>query len=795
MSAPDSVSLLRPRTGEYVDASGQPWAVSIDNCGDEPIHIPNLIQPHGHLLAVADGVVTQASYQASALLGGDVAGRQLDDLLPEVAEAVKTQSLDTTIVRLMQVELEGRFFDVLAHHHREANGEQIIIELESRHGVRQPDRQAAASQRRVLNKLQAADNWQAMADAMATEIQHLTGFDRVMVYRFDADYNGQVVAEATDPQIDPNLESYLGLNYPATDIPAQARRLYLQNWVRAIPDIGYTPQPLVPEQNPKLGRHDRLDLSFATLRSVSPLHVEYLQNMGVAATLTVSLIDLRSPDGGMALVDPVQGRLWGLIACHHYRGPHAIEFDLRETCELVGRVASLQLSTQSARKAADDQAKHRAKQAALVRQTVACDDNAESMARALLEGDVTIGDVVEADGAAWLDHDAIQTIGEVPSHETIRKIGRWVRQSGDDVVATHQLTLDAADLCDVAEAKELASGVLAFELPGSDAILMWLRGERVRTVDWAGKPDKPESGRLSPRKSFAKWKGRVRGRSEPWSDAEVAAVSELRSALIEVVLRHTRQISRLNADLAASNRELASFAYAAAHDLREPIRGINNLTSFTLEDYGDLLDDEGRGYLQKVQGLTQRMDGLIASLLRYAQLGQAKLQRVPVDLNDVVADAVDLVVASQEKPDVEIRVAEHLPRLHADADRLLEVYQNLLTNAIKYAGTATPQIDVGVATPAEAAAAADDDFSRSLAALATGTVLFVRDGGIGIPPDSRDAVFTIFRRLHPRDDYGGGSGAGLTIVRQAVERHGGKIWITANGDKSGTTFWFTIGST
>ncbi len=617
-----------------------------------------------------------------------------------------------------------------------------------------------------------------------------------MVYRFDADYNGQVVAESLDPASRAADEPFLGLHYPATDIPAQARQLYLTNWLRVIPDLDYTPVPLVPEQNdiaaahrPHDSMHGRLDLGHTSLRSVSPLHVEYLKNMGVTATMTVSLLDLSGGRGAtVGTADHPPGpRLWGLVACHHYSGTKHVPYGVRAACEIVGEVASMQISTRLSSLAKGRVAEQRGTLNTMLAEAAAVPP--EQAAASLVRGHATLPDLIESGGAALCLGGNMELVGDCPDRATIRRVATW---ACEQATANGRRVVQTDRLPEVLEDEDLAAkaaGVLAVPIregrTDGDALL-WFRPEVVQTVTWAGNPAKAVEGeRLSPRKSFAAWQERLRGRSLPWTDGDVATARELRAALLDVVLRRTDELEHVNQQLAASNEELDNFAYAAGHDLREPLRGMFNLASFIKEDYGDRLDEEGQSMVGQMQKLARRMDSLVGSLLDYARLGNTDLRLAPVNLNEVVAELTASMQTQLDAAGGRVVVPAPLPTVCGDEIRLMEILQNLISNGLKYSRREVKTIEIGC------------DETRS-EAMADRVAIYVRDDGIGIDPRHRSEVFRIFRRLHGREAFGGGSGAGLTIVKRAVERHGGRIWIEENpnlrGDSAGegTTFWFTL---
>ena len=811
-AAADATAVVEQRTsaGHYVNEDGRAYQIDLDDCAREPIHLPDLVQPHGVLIVLSESLrVAQISANADRLLNvvaGDALGQSLAELIGDepaktVARLLEQDRLESNPVRACAASVGGRGFDVVVHRNA-ANGSQVIVELEPVE-TDPADRRAGVLEgfdalRGGLARLGDAGSLQAMCEGVCGQIQRLCGFDRAMVYRFDPDHNGQVVAEAIAPQKAGQIEPFLGLNYPSSDIPAQARALYLRNWLRLIPDIEYEPVGLVPPTNAanlerNSGRREmpgRLDMSFATLRSVSPLHVEYLKNMGVRATMTVSL------------VQSVRGEqtLWGLIACHHYHEPKFVPFTTRAECELLGQVLSMQISRREAEEAAQGLAKRR-RLVSLMAGRLA--DPAVDATAALVDGEANLMDLIDCGGAAVVSGQTIRTLGRTPDLKSVREIAAWAAArcygKPEDEGSAPPLTSATFETDRLGEAEprfacfaDVASGVLVAPLaPGGGEAILWFRPEASAVQTWAGDPDKHvevqiENGqiRLSPRKSFEKWQRDVRGRSLPWQPGEIAAAAELRGAVVEATLSRAEQLARLNEQLASSNEELESFAYVASHDLKEPLRGMGNLSHFLLEDYGDRLDDEGRRQLAMLARLSERMDGLINSLLHYSRVGRLELDRRPTDLNEVVAEATEMLERRLAETGGRVVVPRPLPTAGVDSTRIAEVFTNLISNALKYNDSPEPVVEIGYA---------DDPPRPEGVEGEVGPAFYVRDNGIGIERRYFEQVFVIFKRLHARESYGGGSGAGLTIVRRVVERHGGRVWIESDPVRGGTTFWFTLG--
>ncbi len=493
----------------------------LSNCEREQIHLAGSIQPHGALLVLSepDLVVVQASDNAAAFLGlhESVLGMPLQRLCPDLAARIAPQldqRLDVLPVAVhCRVGDSAAEFDGLVH--RPPSG-GLVVELE-RSG---PSVDVTGDVERALQSIVASASIRALCDETARIFRSLAGYDRVMVYRFDEDGHGEVLSEEKESRLDP----LLGNRYPSSDIPQIARRLYERNRVRVLVDVEYGPVPVVPRYSPVTGAE--LDMSLCFTRSMSPIHLQYLKNMGVCATLVVSLL--------------VGGRLWGLVACHHYE-PRFIRYELRAVCELLSevigtRIAALESFAQSQAELSVRRLEHRMIEA------ISRDGDWRS---ALFDSAQSILAPVGATGAALLLEDQIMTTGEVPSTEHLREIGRWLDRrdlhgAGPRLYATAALAMEEPEF---APLTGVASGLVAAPVsnqPGD--YLVWFRPEQVRTVTWGGNPFKPviignSPIYLSPRRSFAQWHQVVEGTSEPWTPAALTTARLIGDTVTDVVVQ------------------------------------------------------------------------------------------------------------------------------------------------------------------------------------------------------------------------------------------------------------------
>ena len=752
--------------------------VDLNNCDREPIHIPNLIQPHGVLLAVSvdNYQILQVSLNTAQMLGIEpqkLLNKPLEELLGDrqVQQIQRCLSKDFEEINplAIAIEKEGQeiTFDAIVHQ----QGDVVIVELETAKSSHEVDFfDFYKLLKSPIDKIQNTHALDELCGVLVKEVRKITGLDRVMVYRFDAEGAGEVVAEA----VREDLEPYLGLRYPDTDIPKQAKYLYTLNYIRLIPNVNYEPVGLTPQFNPLTQKP--LDMSMSILRSVSPLHTEYLDNMGVAASMSISLVQ--------------NGRLWGLIACHH-NTPKLVPYRIRTACEFIGQVVSSELAAKEDNQDLDYKMKLKSIQSRFVSRI----SQAEELKTSLMQNYDDLLELVGAEGVALLLDEEITLIGNTPPESAVRAMLPWLEaQFVEEVIyETDSLTKDYVD---GATLSETASGLLALLISRvKKTFIIWFRPEVVQTVSWGGNPHKPvevlEDGSLqmSPRKSFAKWQETVKEKSLPWKPCEVEAALELRSSIVGIMLRKADELARVNQELSRSNVELDAFAYIASHDLKEPLRGIYNYSSFLIEDYAEVLDEAGVDKLNTLMRLTHRMEDLINSLLHYSRLGRVKLQVHPVDLNELIAGVLDVIKASNRDSQVHFEIPRPLPTVNCDRTQVNELFTNLISNGIKYNRQAEKVIEIGYldfddAVVREKMLEYPDNTPPK-------TVLYVRDNGIGIREKHLNSIFRIFKRLHGQKKYGGGTGAGLTIVKKIVERHGGEIWVKSEYQK-GSTFYFTL---
>jgi light-regulated signal transduction histidine kinase (bacteriophytochrome) len=526
--------------------------IDIDECAREPIHIPGAIQPHGVLLIVdaTDGRIVQASANAAEMFARsieEILGAKWSDFVdvaPPPAELSARLATDG-VKREHIAHLEAHVRAVTGAPRCDATwhlgASRWQLEIEPLLDARRIDHRDVHD---LMRSLDGDHDVEAASSRIARGVRRLLGYDRVMIYRFDRDWHGEVVAEA----VRHDLEPYLGLHYPSTDIPAQARALYLRNRVRTIGDIRYVPSPLVPTLDPVTLAP--ADLSDVALRSVSPVHLEYLGNMGVRATLVASIV--------------VNENLWGLIACHHYE-PRFPAPEGRDVADLVSRALAARIgSLERMRRAAFEDRFQTLREYLISHfaEMASMDiDELRHFAPELLEA-------VDADGVALISGSSVGRFGTLPNEDALIELrNRIVATQGEallrDVAGVLHTDSLATAFPDLAAMAGLAAGVIYVPLDASSrSAILWTRVEQVRTVRWGGNPHLAKlevipGARLSPRQSFEAWQEDVRGHSLPWDPIHLEAARSLR-VLVEVMDRKHFQagFDMLHATLDALNQPM-----------------------------------------------------------------------------------------------------------------------------------------------------------------------------------------------------------------------------------------------
>jgi light-regulated signal transduction histidine kinase (bacteriophytochrome) len=597
----------------------------------------------------------------------------------------------------------------------------------------------------------AGGSVESMAQLACQHIRAVTGYGRVMVYQFDADGHGHVTAESKED----GYHSYMGQHFPASDIPAQARELYALSRIRLIQDANYTPAPLVPSLNPVTGKPN--DLSFAALRSVSPVHLQYMRNMQTMASMSVSLM--------------VKGRLWGLISCHNL-DPAPVPFEKRTACEQLGQILALCIESR--------EDAHELQFRLEVRRIMV------SMLAGLTQGSNFIDNLssvfpellrfARASGVAVVVDERVLGFGDTPADEDVLALVDWLAvHDHGDVYHTDRLS---AAWPDGGRMMRNASGLLALPISRIHKhYLLWFRPESVHTIEWAGNPHEKDNASdpltpLSPRSSFAAWRETIHGISVPWHAGEIELAVEFRTALLGIALERAEQMAELAEELTRSNKELEAFSYSVSHDLRAPLRHIVGFADLLIESAGSEDGQQRLRFLRNIKDAARLAGKLVDDLLSFSQMGRAALHPATVDMDGLVGACIDKLALEARGRNIEWDIAP-LPTVYADATFLHLALYNLLSNAVKFTGQRDPAV-----------------IRVSFEDHPNETVFHVADNGAGFNMDYVHKLFGVFQRLHRMEDFQG-TGIGLANVRRIVERHNGRVW-AGSVQGEGATFSFAI---
>lgn len=734
--------------------SAYPITYDLSNCDQEPLHLIRLLQNHACMLACERSTfkIIQASVNTEEFLGVPhpvIIGKTLYEVIPSstvkrIQAAIFSNAVASANPIVLTVGEKNVVYNLVFHLNKQ---DLVIIELEPRLDY-VSDSGFLLQVDEAVQHVQATQSVHDLLPVVAHQIRRLTDYDRVMIYQFDQDYNGEVVAEAKRDDIEP----FFGLHYPASDIPRQARELYLLNQIRIIVDTESQPVAVKPMLHPITSAP--LDLTLSVARGVSPIHIEYLTNMGVRASLSIAI--------------QVDGKLWGLIACHHY-SPKLIDYRLRSIVAFIGKIISSHLALQ----ATNDYRKSVLHLNILKSRLVEQMSTDWNIRKGLTEGETILTDLNESSGAAILLENQLTKVGDTPTAAEIHNLIDWLNEQHiETVFQTHELPKLFPPAI---QYKDKASGLLAVTISPQEYVL-WFKPEVIQTVFWGGNPEKAvtstEDGfRLSPRTSFAKWKQVVENTSTVWKDYEIDSALALRSDIKDFIVQKYNEVKQLNAELIDAYEELESFSYTVSHDLRAPLRTIEGFVRILEEDYGEQLDEYGISVIQTIINSVAKMNLFIDDILKLSKLNKNELIINDLDVRPLLREIADELVRSEPKQrQLEVIVADDLPTIFADRTLIHQLFTNLISNSIKYTRNREQALIV----------IEGKDNQNS-------TQFSITDNGIGFDTKYADKIFGIFSRLVTEQEYEG-TGVGLAIVHRIVLRHKGKIWVESQVGK-GTTFY------
>lgn len=730
--------------------------IDLTNCDREPIHIPGKIQSHGFLIVInQDDLIVYHSDNIADFIPDitpNLLGKYISTIEPIIGKNEppnfihqlttfgKTNGFDQT--NPFNTDIRGKAFHLIIS----ATADFYLLEFEPAYSDSATDVQKMIG--RSISEMLADKNLQNLLNNSAKQVKNVIGYDRVMIYRFAEDGHGEVIAEAKNA----DLPSWLGLHYPASDIPKQARELYKVNLTRLIANVHTTPAAILTVADNEVP----LDMTSSHLRAVSPIHIQYLKNMGVESSFSISLI--------------YKGELWGLIACHNY-SPRFIDYRSRESAKLIGQILSSALEfrqdeenqlIQELFKSAVDQ----------LSRLMLKDNNIDN---ALTAHNVTLLNAVDATGAALIFENNITKLGVTPTDQQITGLVNWLKTHiTDNFYYTNQLPSEysAAMLY-----RDIASGIMVTTLSREfGEYVIWFKPEQQATITWAGNPEKPVEvnadgiSHISPRHSFEAWSQTVSGTSKKWTNEEIKSVVRLRSEITYAINQKAGAIRLLNEKLKQAYEELDTFSFTISHDLKNPISTIKSFSQILLRDKD--MKPQSVKILERINKGADKMNNMINEVLDYSRIGRSELVLSDIDPAPMIHDIVRDLLLIYDIDESCITIGP-TPKIQGDAVMLSQVFSNIISNAVKYSMMADLQ-NVSIA-------GTEDD---------TEVIYTITDNGLGIDIKQLPRIFELFHRTDNVGDIEG-SGVGLAIVKRIIEKHRGKIWVDSEPGK-GSTFYIAF---
>ena len=735
------------------------YQVDLTNCDKEPIHIPGKIQSHGFLVAVNSQtqIVNYISENIAPFITEapkNFLGKPIDELEKSLPISVLQLKLGQVLlmgstnqyfesINPFSLELNGKPYNLIVS----VSGDNKILEFETVESDLDFDIQKVIG--RSVSEILSGKNLNSLLVNAAHEIKKIILYDRVMIYRFGEDGHGEVVAEVKND----DLEPFFGLHYPASDIPKQARELYKINLTRIIADVNSESSGIITNETESAP----LDLTHSALRAVSPIHIQYLKNMGVYSSFSISLI--------------AHGELWGLIACHNY-SPRFINFKARDASKLIGQILSSALEFRQDEENIEKAAKLNAAASELAEHI----EKENYIIDALTRHSTTVQDITTAKGAVIVFDNNITTIGITPSLEQINDIVKWLKVNmQDSVYYTHRFP---EIFFPAKEYSHVASGILACILSKElSEIIIWFKPEQLETIHWAGNPDKAVEDigngimQLSPRKSFESWTQIVKNTSEKWAGEEISAVIKVREQVIYAINRKANDIRLLNERLSLAYEELDTFSFTISHDLRTPLSSIKSYAELLLTS-NKSIDDNAKKILTRIIVGTDKMNFLIKEILNYSRVGRVDIEFSPIKMDRMLNEIQREVISALNPPNLEFEIGE-TPDIAGDSVMITQVFTNLINNAVKYSSRSNPS-------------------KVKVAGVENGdeVIYSVSDNGVGIDVNYYSRVFELFKRMDNVKDFEG-TGVGLAIVKRIVEKHEARIWFESTLG-SGTIFYISF---
>ncbi|WP_343686731.1 ATP-binding protein [Chryseobacterium gleum] len=722
-------------------------------CHEEPIHIPGSIQSFGYLIGIDAELhtITFFSRNISDLFkignSEELFGRKLTDFQESFQGIIDSEiytSLDKFTRRSNETYFDKIFINGKEYHFSVFRSELYIF-LEFEAVLINPNK-------RISNKYDnfyIIDNEKELWNHLLETLSKVVNYDRMMVYKFMMDGSGKVIAEKKNE----NMESFLGLHYPESDIPKQARNLYLKKRKRIFSNV-YADTVPVLSKSP-----DHIDLTFSASRAMSPVHGQYLKNSGVASSFSVSII--------------IDDHLWGLVTCQNVEPKH-IDLEDRVQAGIFTALAANAYSSFKSKSELNYRLELNEKMSQLKTEFLKHNILFDS----LIECKEEIRNLPEADGLAIVSEENVITDGSTPDLESINRIVKWALDT-----TTERIYVSRSFLKDRGEElglSENAAGIIIYFIEREkNEMLIWFRKEFDEHINWAGNPEKTisvfsqngeEKQMISPRTSFRIFTENIKGHSKRWNSRNISAVQAVRDLILETSHKNYNAIKRLNDELKKVNEELDSFSYTISHDLGTPLTVMKLNAQMLL---GNLTDDSGKSKT-KINTIIEEIDNMAEMMHDVLQLSRAKYSEIQLE-NLKTVHTIEKISENAKmtygSPNSEIIIKE-CPDVLADKTLLHQVFLNIINNAVKYSSHKdVPKVEIEGTEDGQ-------------------TIIYrISDNGIGIPEEEKHKMFKIFNRMDNAKKFKG-NGVGLSIVHRIMKRIGGNVDYESNNE--GTSFILTF---
>lgn len=721
-------------------------------CHEEPIHIPGHIQSFGYLIGIDSDSHSIAffSQNISDIFKFEnvdlIFGKKLIDF-PQSFQSIIDSDIYASLNKFTRRENETYFDKIVIEnqeYHFSVFRSKNHIFLEFEEVLENPNK-------RISNKYDnfyIVDDAQEIWDQLLGTLSKIVNYDRMMVYKFMMDGSGKVIAERRRG----NMESYLGLHYPESDIPRQARELYIQKRKRIFSDVYAETVPILSKTN------ESIDLTFTASRGMSPIHGQYIKNSGASSSFSVSII--------------IDDYLWGLVTCQNSEPKH-IDLEDRVQAGIFTALASNAYSSFKSKKELEYRLDLNEKSSHLKSEFL----KHNTLFDSLIENKKELKKLPEADGLVIVSEGDIVTEGLVPERSVIENIIHWAHENTDKSIYENRSFLK--EYGEELKLDENTAGIIIYFIErNKNEMLIWFRKEFDEHINWAGNPEKQigvfsqngeEKQIISPRTSFNVFTENIKGNSKRWNSRNISAVQSVRDVILETSHKQYNAIKELNNQLKKVNEELDSFSYTISHDLGTPLTVMKLNAQMLLSNF-----EKTEKNKYKLNSIIEEIDNMAEMMHDVLQLSRAKHSEIELESIKTVKTIQKITENAKitfDSPRSEVIIKE-CPDVLADKTMLHQVFLNIINNAIKYSSQQEyPKVEIEGTEDGQM------------------IIYRISDNGIGIPEEDKHRMFKIFNRMDNAKKFKG-NGVGLSIVHRIMKRIGGNVDYESN--KEGTSFILTF---